>query len=114
MGGGVIMKYSKEIQNWLKEKGIKDNGKYFVNFVEEFWTPNADFGGLKIREDINDWHLGRIEILVDDYEYDIDEIRFFTKDPSFDKFRDEWDFKDINAKQLDKLEQITRKLYQSS
>ncbi len=105
---------SKEIQKLLKKKGIKDTGIYFVSFVEEFWSPGADIFGAKVREDIGDWHNGRIEIRVDDYEYDIEEIRFFTKSPSFVKFRDKWDFKDINAKQLDELERITKKYYQNT
>ena len=96
------MKYSDKIQSWLKEKGIKDTGKYFLNFVEE-GIMNPDYKG---------YVGGRIEIWVDGYEYGIDEIRFLTKDPSFDSFRNDWDFKDINAKQLDDIENITKKLYQ--
>lgn len=97
------MKYSKDLQNWLKKKGIKDNGKFFVSFIEE-GIMNPDYQG---------YIGGRIEIWVDDYEYDIDEIRFLTKDiKGFYKFRNKWDFKDINAKRLDELERITRELYQ--
>lgn len=99
---------SREIQNWLKKKGIKDTGIYFVSFVEEFWSPGADIFGAKVREDIGDWHNGRIEIRVDDYEYNVEEIRFFTKDPDFMKFRDKWDFKDITTEELDKLEKIVK------
>ena len=101
---GKLSMISKEIQNWLKEKGIKDTGKYFVSFVEEVIM------NLKYKDYVG----GRIEIWVDDYPYDIEEIRFFTKDSSFASFRNEWDFKDINTKQLDELEQITKKKYQSS
>ena len=109
--GNVIM-ISKEIQQFLKEKKLKDNGLYFISFIEEFWMPGADIFGGKIRKDIGDFHAGRIEIWADSYEYDIEELRFFTKDPSFAEFRNDYDFKDVNAKTLDKIERINKKLYQ--
>ena len=104
---------SKEVKQFLKEKGRKDNGKYFVSFVEEFWMPDTEiFPGIRTKKKI-DFIMGRIEIWADDYEYDIEEIRFKTKDEKgFAKFREKWDFKDISAEQLDELERITKKLYQ--
>jgi len=102
---------SKEIKDWLEKKGLKDDGKYFLNFIEEFWFPDTDFFGMKIRKDIEDFHKGRIEIWVDSYEYSVEEIRFFTKNPDWDRFRTKWDFKDVDAKTLDEIERIVKKKY---
>ena len=86
--------------------------EYFINFIEEFWMPGTDIAGAKVRDDIGDFHTGRIEVYVEDEQYDIDEIRFFTKDPDFYKFRNKWDFKDINAKQLEEIRKIVKEKYQ--
>jgi len=102
---------SKEIQSWLKEKKLKDNGKYFVSFVEEFWGAGTKIFGAEVRSDIGDYRIGRIEVRVDSYQWNVEEIRFFTKDPDWNKFREKWDFRNISAKQLDELDKIVKEKF---
>ena len=46
-------------------------------------------------------------------KYDIDEIRFLTKDPSFIEFREKWDFKDVSKRTLNKIKkEIGEKYYE--
>jgi len=76
------------------------NKKYFLNFVEEFWQ-----GQL-----IN--HLGRVEVYDETSKkpYAKEEIRFaFNDTKEYWKVREEWDFKNVNEKELSKLKRILKK-----
>lgn len=69
---------------------------YFLSFIEEF-VMNPKY---------NDYIAGRIEVYdkTSDNVYAVEEIRWFTKkQKEFIKFRENWDFKDINQKSLDWL-----------
>ena len=93
---------SKEIKQFLKEKKLKDNGLYFISFIEE---------GI-MNEDYQGYVGGRIEIWADSYEYDIEEIRFLTTDKEgYRNFREKYDFKDVDTKTLDLIERITKEKY---
>ncbi len=79
--------------------------RYFISFVEEgIFNPSfKDFVG------------GRIE--VSDNELDvpypvIQEIRFFTKDKDYWKFREKWNFKNVSKKQLDNIKEIVKSRFQ--
>lgn len=75
--------------------------KYFISFIEESIL-NPDYLGY--------WG-GRMEVYDEVSEYDIDEIRFLTKDPSFIEFREKWDFKDVSKRTLNKIEKEIREKY---
>ena len=75
--------------------------KYFLSFVEEgIFNPKYQ-----------EYTAGRMEIWDDVSQYDIDEIRFFTKDKDFWKFREKWDFKEVEKKQLDIIIKILENKY---
>lgn len=68
------------------------NKKYFLSFTEEFWQ------GQKVRT------MGRVEVYTKDEQYAIEEIRWGTDMINeFLKFRDKWDFKNVDQKILDKI-----------
>ena len=69
---------------------------YFVSFIEEAIF-NPKYSG---------YAAGRMEVYSQWSHYDIDEIRFFTKDKEFYKFREKWDFKNITRKQLKEVIKI--------
>jgi len=76
--------------------------KYFLSFVEE----------MVFNPDFKNYVGGRVEVFIKEEEYDIEEIRFFTnKQKEFLKFRNEWDFKDVSAKQLNQIRQIIQKKF---
>ena len=76
--------------------------KYFLSFVEE----------MVFNPDFKNYVGGRVEVFIEEEEYDIEEIRFFTnKRKEFRKFRNEWDFKDVSAKQLNQIRQIIQKKF---
>lgn len=75
--------------------------KYFLNFIEE-GIMNTDYEG---------YVGGRVEVWVEESEYDIDEIRFFTKSPDWYEFRERWDFKEVTRKKLDELRKIIKEKY---
>lgn len=60
--------------------------KYFISFVEEGIRNENYFG----------YTAGRAEIWEQESQYDVDEYRFLTKKQSFYKFRDFWDFRNVN------------------
>jgi hypothetical protein len=62
----------------------------FVSFIEEA-VLNPEFSG---------YVGGRVEVYRDVDKYAVEEIRFFTKDPEFSGFRNQWDFRRITDKQL--------------
>jgi len=77
--------------------------KYFISFIEESIL-NPDYFGY--------WG-GRMEVYDQVSKYDIDEIRFLTKDPSFIEFREKWDFKDVSKRTLNKIKkEIGEKYYE--
>lgn len=75
--------------------------KYFLNFIEE-GIMNTDYEG---------YVGGRVEVWVEESEYDIDEIRFFTKATDWYEFRERWDFKEVTRKKLDELRKIIKEKY---
>lgn len=76
---------------------------FFVSFIEE-----AIFNPKYEKEYVG----GRVEVYTSDSDYAVEEIRFFTKDKNWNKFREKWDFKDITKKDLDKLrKEINKKFY---
>mgnify|MGYP000870000705 FL=1 len=74
--------------------------KYFISFVEEFiFNPKYQ-----------DYIAGRVEIYLRKSQYDIDELRFFTKKiKKFHRFRDKWDLEEVSEKQLEKIRKIIEK-----
>jgi len=72
----------------------KTSKKYFLSFIEEA-VLNPDYEG---------YVGGRVEISETGEEYAKEEIRFFTNKLSdFWRVRDEWDFKEVTAGQLERL-----------
>jgi len=63
---------------------------YFLSFIEEA-VLNPAYKGYR---------GGRVEVIKVGPRPDYD-IRFFTKSPDFDGFRDRWDFKDVTAEELE-------------
>ena len=86
--------------------------RYFITFTEEFWAAGSDFCGVgKIREDIDDFIMGRIEVYDKKSKnpYADTEIRFFSRDKEgFYEFRKKWDFKDIDERELTRLKKIAK------
>lgn len=83
--------------------------KYFISFIEEgIFNPKYEGyvgGRVEVYAQIPDKGNG----------YAIEEIRFFTKDESYYKFREKWDFRGVTKKQLDRLRAtIKRKYYDNS
>ena len=74
--------------------------KYFISFVEEFiFNPKYQ-----------DYIAGRVEIYLRKSQYDIDELRFFTKKiKKFNHFRNKWDLEEVSEKQLKKIRKIIAK-----
>lgn len=74
--------------------------KYFISFVEEFiFNPKYQ-----------DHIAGRVEIYLRKSQYDIDELRFFTKKiKKFNRFRNKWDLEEVSEKQLKKIRKIIAK-----
>jgi len=78
------------------------NKKYFLNFIEEVIF-NPKYSG---------YVAGRIEIWDDKHAYSIEEIRFFAKkSKEWEKFRDKWDFKDVNNLQIKRIKNIVKEKY---
>ncbi len=75
--------------------------KYFITFTEE-GIFNKDYFG---------YAGGRIEVYDNKSPYDIDEIRFLCPRDIFEPFREEWDFKDVTAKQLKDLAKLVKEKY---
>jgi len=74
------------------------NKKYFLSFIEEFWP------GQVVA------HLGRVEVYDKTSKYAKEEIRFaFNDTKEYWKIREEWDFKNVNEKELSKLKRILKK-----
>lgn len=77
--------------------------KYFISFIEEgiFNPKYFDYAG------------GRMEVYLETEQYNIDEIRFFTKrNKSWNDFRDKYDFKDVSKALLSKItKEIQTKYY---
>ena len=86
--------------------------RYFISFVEEFWQAGADFCGAgKVRKDINNFVMGRVEVYdkKNRAPWANEEIRFFSRDKEgFSKFREEWDFKDVDKSELEEFRKIIR------
>ena len=81
--------------------------EYTPSFVEEV-IQNPKYQG---------WVSGRMEVLKPDEDsYSVDEIRFFTpRNDEWTKFVDEYDCKDIDKAELDKVAKIVKeKFYEVS
>ncbi len=71
----------------------------YISFIEEA-VLNPDYQG---------YIGGRIEVHRPEDSYCLREIRFFTKDiTGFNTFRDQWDMKDITAKELDTIKNTVK------
>jgi len=76
--------------------------KYFLSFVEEM-VLNPNYQG---------YVGGRIEVYVENQEYAVEEIRFFTKKiKEFDKFREKWDFQEVSASDLEEIKKIIQEKF---
>lgn len=78
--------------------------KHFVSFVEEF----------VLNPDYSEYIGGRIEVHSPDSDtgYADEEIRFLTtKQKEFYKFREDWDFKEVNKKEVDRLRKTVKEKY---
>lgn len=69
-----------------KQYDEKYKFKYFISFTEECIMNPKYFG----------YTAGRAEIWEQESEYDVDEYRYLTKKQSFYKFRDFFEFKNVN------------------
>jgi hypothetical protein len=74
---------------------------YFISFVEE-----GIFNPQYFK-----YTAGRAEIWTHWSQYDIDEYRFLTQDPDFDKFRDKWDFRHVSWFGLQWFKSLLKKYY---
>lgn len=82
--------------------GKADPGKpYFLSFVEEYWQGQQPHSVI-----------ARIEVCdYDKDDYPIEEIRIGTyKLDEYQRFREEWDFKDVSAEELDQIRLVARVL----
>ena len=79
------------------------NKEFTLSFVEEI-IQNPKYKG---------WAAGRMEVLKpDESSYSIDEIRFFTlRNDEWIKFVDEYDCKDIDKVELDKVIKIIKEKF---
>lgn len=78
------------------------NKEYFFNFIEEAIF-NPKYSGYVAE---------RIEIWDDQHGYGIEEIRFFTKkSEEWEKFRNKWDFKEVDDAQIEKIKNIVKEKY---
>lgn len=75
---------------------------YLLSFVEEgIYNPKY-----------KDYVGGRIEVFeCNGSGYNIEEIRFFTKNKAWYKFREKWDCAEIPEIELDKIRDIVKKKY---
>jgi hypothetical protein len=71
--------------------------KYSISFTEES-VMNPKY---------HDYIGGRMEVYVENEPFNVEEVRFFTKDiKGFNKFREKWECKDVSQEELDKLKDI--------
>jgi hypothetical protein len=104
-----IAKAQKEMYEDIKaqieakpETILVNKGDYFISFIEE-GILNSEYEG---------YVGGRVEVYNDDVsEWAIEEIRFWTKDKGWYKFREKWDFRGVNKRQLDRLRATIKKKY---
>ena len=105
-GSSVRLSGSK-ITNEEVEKIInsekKSDKEYTLSFVEEV-IQNPKYSG---------WAAGRMEVLrPDESAYSVDEIRFFTpRNEEWTKFLDEYDCKDVDKTELDKVTKIVKEKF---
>ncbi len=96
---------NEEVEKIISESEKKKDKKYTLSFVEEI-IQNPKYKG---------WAGGRVEVLKPkEGSYSVDEIRFFTpRTDEWAKFVDEYDCKDVDKAELDKVTKIVRnKFYQ--
>ncbi len=66
--------------------------KYYISFTEE-GVMNPKY---------HDYIGGRMEVYVEDEPYNIEEVRFFTKDiKGFSEFREKWECCEVDKKTLE-------------
>ena len=76
--------------------------KYFVSFIEE-GILNPDYKG---------YVAGRVEVNLEGAVYAVEEIRFLTdKRDEFYRFREKWDFKDVDQEELDEVRTTIKERY---
>lgn len=95
---------NEEVEKIIDAEKKKDK-KYTLSFVEEI-IKNPKYKG---------WAAGRMEVLKpNESAYSVDEIRFFTpENEEWAKFVDEYDCKDVDKDELDKITKIVQeKFYQ--
>lgn len=98
-------KITNEEVEQIIESAKKKDKEYTLSFVEEA-IRNPKYKG---------WAGGRMEILKpDEGSYSVDEIRFLTPiNDEWVKFVDEYDCKDMNKAELDKVTKMVKeKFYQ--
>jgi len=77
--------------------------KYFISFIEE---------GI-MNPKYYDYIGGRIEVCLQESNFNIEEIRFFTKDKNgFNHLRELWDWTSIEEDELEDLREIIIDNYQ--
>lgn len=81
---------------------------YFLSFVDAVIQNENYFG----------WRGGRIEVYNNetDYPYAEEEIRYLTPNvKEFAKFKERWDFEDVDEETLDKIrEEATKRFNENS
>ncbi len=76
---------------------------YYISFVEE---------GI-FNPDYKDYVGGRVEIWTQWHQYDVDELRFLTKDNAgYFKLRDKYDMKDMSWFELRRFKKKLNKFYE--
>jgi hypothetical protein len=75
--------------------------RYFLSFIEEGIMNPLYYV----------FRAGRIEVSIDQEQYPIEEIRFFTRDPSFEHFRETFDFQEVGAGTLSRLKRLVKNRY---
>lgn len=79
--------------------------KYFLSFVEEM-VLNPNYQG---------YVGGRIEVYVENQDYAVGEIRFFTKKiEKFYWFREKWNFKEVPLKTLNTIRKTVQRRFNES
>ena len=95
---------NEEVEKIIESKN-KSGKEYALSFVGEV-IQNPKYKG---------WAAGRMEVLKpDEGSYSVDEVRFFTpRNDDWMKFVDEYDCKDVDKTELDKITKIIKeKFYQ--
>jgi hypothetical protein len=86
-----------------------DNVIETIVITEDFWLSFIEEGVLNPKYE--GYVGGRVEVYDNKSEWAIEEIRFWTKDKGWYKFREKWDFRGVTKRQLDRLRATIKRKY---